>query len=124
MKIAKIVPGGQTVVDRGAIEAACEAGFPYGGLIPWNAGTVTNFFIHAPEEDRAARMVEKYSELTPAKAHDQVAKEDKQRSSYYNYYTNKSWGAASSYDLTLDSSTLGIEGCVRIIKEALNVKPS
>lgn len=50
MKIAKIVPGGQTVVDRGAIEAAFEAGFPYGGLIPWNAGTVTNFFIHAPED--------------------------------------------------------------------------
>ena len=81
-------------------------------------------FIHAPEEDRAVRMVEKYSDLTPAKAHDQVAKEDKQRSSYYNYYTNKSWGAASSYDLTLDSSVLGLEGCVRIIKEALNVKQS
>ena len=34
MLIAKIVSGGQTGVDRGAIEAAYELGFPYGGLIP------------------------------------------------------------------------------------------
>ena len=34
MSIAKIVSGGQTGVDRGAIEAALELGFPYGGLIP------------------------------------------------------------------------------------------
>lgn len=34
MLIAKIVSGGQTGVDRGALEAATELGFPYGGLIP------------------------------------------------------------------------------------------
>ena len=34
MLISKIVSGGQTGVDRGAIEAALECGFPYGGLIP------------------------------------------------------------------------------------------
>ncbi len=34
MLIGKIVSGGQTGVDRGALEAAVELGFPYGGLIP------------------------------------------------------------------------------------------
>ena len=34
MLISKIVSGGQTGVDRGAIEAALELGFPYSGLIP------------------------------------------------------------------------------------------
>ena len=34
MLISKIVSGGQTGVDRGAIEAALELGFPYGSLIP------------------------------------------------------------------------------------------
>ncbi len=32
--IRKIISGGQAGVDRGAIEAALELGFPYGGLIP------------------------------------------------------------------------------------------
>lgn len=31
---SKIISGGQTGVDRGALEAAVELGFPYGGLIP------------------------------------------------------------------------------------------
>jgi len=34
MVIAKIVSGGQTGVDRGALEAAVELGVPYGGLVP------------------------------------------------------------------------------------------
>lgn len=34
MAIAKIVSGGQTGVDRGALEAARLRGFPYGGFVP------------------------------------------------------------------------------------------
>ena len=34
MVIARIVSGGQTGVDRGALAAALELGFPYGGMIP------------------------------------------------------------------------------------------
>ncbi len=34
MVIAKIVSGGQTGVDRGALAAALKLGFPYGGMIP------------------------------------------------------------------------------------------
>ena len=34
MLISKIISGGQTGVNRGAIEAALELGFPYCGLIP------------------------------------------------------------------------------------------
>lgn len=34
MLVSKIVSGGQTGVDRGALEAATELGYPYGGMIP------------------------------------------------------------------------------------------
>ena len=44
-----------------------------------------------------------------------VQKNDKQRASYYNYYTSKKWGSSKSYDITLDSSRIGVEGCVDMI---------
>lgn len=41
-------------------------------------------------------------------------KED-ERSKYYNYYTGKKWGHASSYDLCVDSSILGIKQTAEFI---------
>ena len=38
-----------------------------------------------------------------------ITKTDKSRASYYNYYTNKKWGAARSYNLCIDSGKLGID---------------
>ena len=44
-------------------------------------------------------------------------KKDKERATYYNYYTNQIWGARDSYDLLVDSSKLGIENTVKLLKE-------
>ena len=46
-------------------------------------------------------------------------KED-ERSKYYNYYTGKKWGHASSYDLCVDSSILGIEQTAEFIANFIN----
>jgi cytidylate kinase len=73
-----------------------------------------NVFIHAPIENRI-RTVSKRNNLTENKAKDTIQKQDKQRASYYNYYTSKKWGDSSSYNLSLDSSKLGIDGCVEMI---------
>ena len=35
-------------------------------------------------------------------------KADKRRSEYYNYYSYKTWGAAATYHLCIDSSSLGL----------------
>ena len=44
------------------------------------------------------------------KAIDLIEKKDRGREEYYNYYTFGNWGVASTYDLCIDSSILGIEG--------------
>ena len=46
---------------------------------------------------------------------DMMLKKDKQRQSYYNYYSSKKWGRADSYDLCINSSILGVEGTVKLI---------
>ena len=73
-----------------------------------------NVFIKASMDYRI-KLVSKRSNLTESKAKDMIVKQDKQRASYYNYYTSKKWGNSKSYDLCLDSSKLGIDGCVDMI---------
>ena len=71
-------------------------------------------FIYADEEAKVKRVMERYS-LTEEKAKDMMAKKDKQRQSYYNYYSSKKWGRADSYDFCLNSSVLGVDGTVKLI---------
>ena len=52
---------------------------------------------------------------TEAEARELMGKKDKQRAAYYNYYTNKTWGMAASYDLCIDASILGLEETVAYI---------
>ena len=59
------------------------------------------------------------TDSTDAKAKDLIIKQDKKRASYYNYYTNKKWGDVESYDLSLNSAKLGIDGTVEAIKDVL-----
>lgn len=73
-----------------------------------------NIFIHA-DMDFRTRLVCKRANITENKARDMIVKQDKQRASYYNYYTSKKWGDSTSYNLTLDSGKLGIDGCVDMI---------
>ena len=77
-------------------------------------------FIHGSMDARIARVSAKYLK-TAKEARDIIQKTDKSRSSYYNYYTNKKWGAASGYSLCLDSSKLGIEGCVKAIVSTVEI---
>ena len=56
------------------------------------------------------------------KALDLMVKKDKQRQSYYNYYSSKKWGRADTYDLCINTSAVGYEGAVELILEALEKK--
>ena len=73
-----------------------------------------HLFIYADEKSKAKRIMERY-QLSEGKAREMILKKDKQRQSYYNYYSSKKWGRADSYDLCVNSSVLGIEGTVKLI---------
>jgi cytidylate kinase len=83
-----------------------------------------NIFVHANLEDRI-KWVSKRANITESKAKDQIQKNDKQRASYYNYYTSKKWGDSRSYDLTLNTSKLTTDQCVELIikyRECMNAR--
>ena len=69
-----------------------------------------------------SNVSQKKYDLTDAKAKDLIIKTNKKRASYYNYYTDKRWGDADSYDVCLDSSVLGLEGTAEAIIKLIEVK--
>ena len=73
-----------------------------------------NVFIHA-DLDVRIKNVSRNLNITENKARDIINKTDKQRASYYNYYTSKKWGDSKSYNLSLDAGKLGSDNCVEMI---------
>ena len=73
-----------------------------------------NIFIHA-DLDVRIKNVSRNLNITEIKARDIINKTDKQRASYYNYYTSKKWGDSKSYNLSLDAGKLGTDNCVEMI---------
>ena len=67
-----------------------------------------NLFVHAPRDFRVQRICRSMN-VNEEEAVQIIEKADKIRSSYYNFYTNKEWGKASSYHLCVDTSLLGVE---------------
>ena len=80
-----------------------------------------NVFISSTKEDRIARLCRIHG-FGAQEAEAMMAKADKKRSEYYNYYSYKTWGAAASYHLCVDSSVLGIEGTVDFVEEFVRKK--
>lgn len=82
---------------------------------------VVSVFVHAPADycleqarERTAKSVGDLSKY--------IARTDKLRGDYYRYHTGCEWSDARNYDLCLDSSKLGFEGCVEAIEAYIKVR--
>lgn len=82
---------------------------------------VLKVFISGDTDFKVKRVMEMH-DVDEAKAKDIMVKNDKQRASYYNYYTSKKWGELKSYDLTINTALVGEDGAVEIIKKAIEMK--
>lgn len=71
-------------------------------------------FIHADTEYRINRAIEN-EKLTREEAVETLKKTDKRRSGFYTTHSGYKWGDGTHFDICLDSSTLGIENCVKIL---------
>lgn len=71
-------------------------------------------FLYADKEDRKKRLVEKYGE-SEKNVEKVIAKSDRQRSVYYNTYTDGGWGEMGNYDICINTSKLSIEGAAETV---------
>ena len=103
------------VIRKVAAEGSCVLVGRCADYILRDDPDCVHVFISARMEDRIRRALEYNKDLTEKDAEDTVRKADKSRASYYNYYTDKVWGAAESYDLCVNSSLYGLEETVDYI---------
>ncbi len=87
-----------------------------------NRKNAIHVFVYAQDEKFKMERKVEFAGLDEKKALKLMRKKDKERAAYYNYYTNKVWGARDSYDLLVDSSKLGIENTIKLIKEFILMK--
>ncbi len=78
-----------------------------------------NIFVHAPMEDCINRIINR-TDMTMEQARHLAEKTNKLRANYYNFYTDKRWGDASSYDMTFDSSRIPMDDIVEMVKLHVN----
>jgi len=74
-------------------------------------------FIHAPFEYRVKVAAERM-EITESDARTYVKKVDKERRSFYEYFTDEKWLDMTTYDLCIDSSRFSQEQIVKMLKQA------
>ncbi|MEG1904223.1 MAG: cytidylate kinase-like family protein [Bacteroidales bacterium] len=75
-----------------------------------------NLFIHAPEEFRKQQIAQRLA-VDLDEAESVMGKHDRSRAKFYNFYTDKVWGKAASYHLSIDSSVLGMEDTAAYLYE-------
>ena len=76
-----------------------------------------NLFVHAPMDNCIDRIISREPNLSRDKAKARAEKVNRLRSNYYNFYTDKTWGAANSYHLSLDTSLLSMDDITEIVRE-------
>lgn len=81
-----------------------------------------NIFIHASMDDRIARIMRRGDKPTAEQARALAEKTNKLRAHYYNFYTDKTWGDAASYDLTFNSSLLPMNEIANLVIAYLHAR--
>ena len=76
---------------------------------------LVRIFLMADMPYRIKTVMER-KDLTPEQAKKLIREVDKDRSSYYRYYTDQTWGESGCYDLCLNVGRVGIEGAAESIE--------
>lgn len=82
---------------------------------------VVKVFVHAPLED-CIKTLKEMTGKSEKELEKQILSIDKHRAEYYKYYTGRNWEDAKNYDLCLNSSQLGFDKCVEIVKAYLDIR--
>ena len=81
---------------------------------------VLSLFIYAEKPERMKRGIELYH-IKPEKVEETMQRFDRKRANFYEFYTDRKWGAVSNYSMIVNTTRMGVDQCVNylcaIVKE-------
>ena len=80
---------------------------------------LVSIFVLGDYEKKLERVIQKYS-LSEKEAKQLIKTTDKKRKSYHNYNCDLHWGDSRLYEVSINSSRLGIDGTVEILEDYIN----
>lgn len=103
-------------IRRAAESASCVFVGRCADYVLRDMQNMVSVFITADLEERIAQIAGRH-QCSEAEAKKILRAKEDSRSSYYNYYTGKTWGHSASYDLCINSSLLGLEQTAQYIAD-------
>ncbi len=92
-------------------------------IILRNKPNVLNIFVYASDMNFKINRKMKYGKFKDIyEAEKMIETTDEERAKYYNYYTNKVWGSRQDFDLLIDTSKIGVDNTVKLIKDYISLK--
>lgn len=108
----------QEIIEQVAAEGSCVIVGRRADQILKGKKDLFRVFVTAPIEARAKRVAEREN-LSEQESLQKIKKADKERGAYYNQHPGQEWGAASTYDLCVDTDKLGVQGAAQLIVAAV-----
>lgn len=72
-------------------------------------------FIYASDMEQRINRIMAVDGVSQKEAPSRIAQKDKARRDYYYFHTGQEWGKKENYDICLNTSSFGYEGCADII---------
>ena len=83
---------------------------------------MVSIFLHASRQERIRRICRRKDASCEKDACELLARRDKERQNYYEYYTGRKWGDAATYDLTLNATGIPAPWLAAVVISYLNSK--
>ena len=82
-------------------------------------GLITIFILG--DMNKKIERIKRIHELTDKEAAELIEKQSKKRKAYHNYFCETKWGDSRNYDLVVNSSRVGVDGCVEQVKHYIDL---
>ena len=82
---------------------------------------LVSIFVGGDISKKAERVM-KYYNMTEKEAREFMKEKDKRRKQYHNRYCEIAWGDSRNYDLSINSSRLGIDGTIQTLIQYIDAR--